>query len=322
MKNKLTISLLACFCLTCPFTFGQGHYLGSSFNPGDYFAPPPGFIVPVYYSYSSMNYFNNSGDKSETLIKPGTDDPTSLSIQQHVNTNSFIAMVIYGGRKKIAGANWGMMAIPMLSSPAANIALDYYSTNTGEGNHIFKSNSFGLADLYVQPVWLTWMYKKWTYSFTYGLWVPVGKYKAGDSKNIGLGYFSHDLRAAARFKPSMPWAISLSTTFELNNKQKDVDYTEAAHVTIDFGGSYTFTMGHEIGAYAHYMKQIGHDKGSAGSLLSDRTFGVGAYGSYWFIPGKFGILGRVVQHFGTRNRFAGTTATIGLNFLFLDKPKN
>lgn len=314
--------VIASMCLTCSTAFGQGHYGGASFNPGDYFVPPAsGFILPVYYSYMKQNFYNSAGKKSDVLINPRPDDPTSLNIGQSVSTNSAIIMAMYAGRQKILNASWGMMLIPILSSPTANIALDYYSTQTGSGVKRFQSNSFGFSDLYFQPIWLSWEEKKWTYSFTYGVFLPIGKYKAGDMKNVGLGYFSQDIRVATRFKPTGQWTVSLAATIELNSKQRGVDFREAPHFTADYGGSYTFLKGHEIGAYGYYTTQMGHDKGTEGLRLSDRIFGIGAYGSYWFIPGKFGILGRVVQNLGARNRFGGFTATVGLNLLLLDKPK-
>jgi hypothetical protein len=45
-------TVLSCLCSL--HAFSQGHYQGSSFNPNDHFAPPPGFIVPLYYSYANM----------------------------------------------------------------------------------------------------------------------------------------------------------------------------------------------------------------------------------------------------------------------------
>ncbi|WP_228466034.1 hypothetical protein [Chryseobacterium balustinum] len=41
--------------------FGQGHYNGSSFNPNDYFAPHAGWIIPVWYGYANMDYYNAAG---------------------------------------------------------------------------------------------------------------------------------------------------------------------------------------------------------------------------------------------------------------------
>jgi hypothetical protein len=302
-------------------TFAQGHYSGSSFNPNDYFTAPPGFIIPVYYSYSNMNFYNANGEKTDRLINPVPGNPTTLNLEQNVKTSSFILMLIYGAKSKIFNANWGFMIIPTLNNPTANIALDYFSTQTGSGNASFKSNSWGLGDLYLQPVWLTWNKIKWAYSFTYAVWAPLGKYEAGDAKNVGLGYWSHNLRAATKYKPTPQWLISLATTYEINSKQKDVDFKEAPHFTLDYGLSYTLLKGHEIGLFGFYTKQTGDDKGTQGSFLSDKYLGIGAYGSYWIKPGKYGLLARITQHFGTINRFAGTAIQLGFNILFLNLPK-
>lgn len=326
MKPKKTYKRLALalvtLCTTASFAFGQGHYSGGSFNPGDYFVSPvSGFILPVYYSHSNQNFFNSSGQKSDILIHPNPDDPTTLNMGQNVSTNSALIMAIYAGRKKILKANWGMMLMPLFSSPTANVVLDYYSSNTGSGAKKFSSKSFGMGDLYLQPVWLSWDTRKWAYSFTYGVYIPIGKYKENDVKNIGLGYFSHNIRVAAKYKATPQLSFTMAPTIEINNKQRGVDFTEAPHLTLDAGGFYTFPKGHEIGLYGYYTKQLGNDKGAEGSHFNDRIFGVGAYGSYWFIPGRFSILARVVQNVGARDRFGGVAASIGLNFLFLDTPK-
>jgi len=316
---KLILFVLAFHTVT--LAFPQGHYTGSGFNPNDYFTAPPGFIVPVYYSFSNMDFYNEDGEKTDVLINPVPGNPTSLELSQNVKTNSFILMMIYGAKSKILNADWGFMLIPSFNNPSANIALDYYTHQTGAGNTSFKTNSWGLGDMYLQPVWLTWNKPMWSYSLTYGIWAPVGKYTVGDAENVGLGYWSHNFRAATKYKPSPQWLVTLATTYEINTEQKDVDFTEAPHITIDYGTSHTLKKGHEIGLFGFYTTQIGKDQGTEGSFLSDSYFGIGGYGSYWIKPGKFGVLARLTQHFGTTNRFAGTAFQIGFNTLFLNLPQ-
>lgn len=297
--------------------FSQGHYNGSAFNPGDYFAPHAGWIVPVYYGYANMNYYNSAGNKSDQLINPAPGNPTSLHIEQHVITHSFIVMAIYGGKGKILGANWGMMVIPTLNSPTANIALDYYSHQTGSGNYLFTHKTIGFGDMYIQPVWLSWTKGKWSYAVNYGVWAPTGRYKPHDLDNAGLGYWSHDIRVASRVKPASGLSVTLAATMEINHWQKDTDFKEGNHLAIDFGGSYVLDKrGDEAGIFSHYTKQISDDKGTTGSFLSDRIWGVGGFGSYWIKPGRIGIMGRVTQNFSARGRFAGTAVQAGVNFIF------
>jgi hypothetical protein len=50
--------------------------------------------------------------------------------------------------------------------------------------------------------------------------------------------------------------------------------------------------------------------------VHDRVQGVGAYVSYWFKPGKLGVLGRYTGQFNARDQFEGDTVALGLNVLF------
>jgi hypothetical protein len=75
------------------------------------------------------------------------------------------------------------------------------------------------------------------------------------------------------------------------------------------------TRGDEIGVFGHYSTQVGDDKGSNGGFVSDRIAGIGTFGSYWIVPMKIGLMGRITQNFGAENRFAGLAIQAGVNFL-------
>ena len=297
-------------------TYGQGHYSGSSFNPNDYFAPHAGIIIPVWYGFANMDYYNAAGKKSDQLINPVPENPTALNIKQNVKTHSFILMAIYGGKGKVLGADWGMMVIPTLNSPTASIALDYYSQQTGTGNYTFTNKNLGFGDMYIQPVWLSWKQNKMQYALNYGVWAPTGKYEPNSLDNGGHGYWSQNIRGAVKYKPIGQVGITVATTLEINHWQKDTDFREGSHLTIDGGGTYLLnSRGDEIGIFGHYTKQVSDDKGSTGSFLSDRIAGVGGFVSYWIVPKKVGAMARVTQNFSTESRFGGIAFQTGLNIL-------
>lgn len=234
-------------------SFAQGHYNGSSFNPNDYFAPHEGIIIPIWYGYANMDYYNSKGEKSDRLIIPKPENPTVLNIEQNVKTHSFILMAIYGGKGTIAGANWGMMIIPTLNSPTATVALDYYSQQTGSGTYNFTNKTIGFGDMYIQPVWLSWKKNSFQYALNYGVWAPTGKYEPNSMDNGGHGYWSQNIRRAVKYKPSHKINLSVATTFEINHWQKKTDFKEGSHLTFDFGGSYLInSRGDEFGFFGHY----------------------------------------------------------------------
>lgn len=293
----------------------QGHYNGGSFNPNDYFIPSAsGWVFSLYYSYSNMNYYNNSGKKSD-VIEISQNPPFSVELDQKVKTHSIIPMISYFGKNKILNARWGVLALPMINNPNANIALDFYTEQSLVGSQELNLNSFGLGDFYLQPLWLTWEKNKLSATFSYGIWIPVGKYEANSTDNVGLGYWSHNVRVIGRYKPIDKVSLTAGLTYEINNKQKDTDFKESPHLTSDFGASYNFTMGHELGFFGFGTWQRGNDEGEKAVLDKDQVYGLGIYGSYWLIPGKIGVLSRFTNNFGIKNRFGGASFQMGINYL-------
>ena len=303
--------------LVQPTAKAQGHYAGSSFNPNDYFIPPvSGWVFALYYSYTNMNYYNGAGKKAD-VIQLSQNPPLNIAVGQQAVTHSAIPMFIRFGKGKILNANWGYLVLPMFNNPNANMALDYYLGQTNVGSQSMKFNSFGLGDMYIQPVWLTWEKKKLSTTFSYGVWLPVGKYEPNSTDNIGMGYWSHNFRVANRYKPSAQYSIMGALTLEVNSQQKGNDFKEAPHLAFDFGGSYSFPKGHEVGLMGYGQWQLGEDQGSKATLPQDRIYSLGTYGAYWIKPGKLSVLGRFNYNFGARNRFAGLSFQLGINFLLM-----
>lgn len=317
IKLLKIITFMSVFLISANI-YSQGHYNGSSFNPNDYFVPPPtGWVFSLYYSYSQMDFHNNNGDVTDH-IELNQNPPLSLKIGQKVKTNSIIPIIIYSGKNKIFNAKWGALALPMINNPNANVALDFYTGQSIAGNKTINFNTVGLGDLYLQPLWLTWEGNKIAATFSYGMWIPIGKYEPESTDNVGLGYWSHNLRVAGRYKPDVQFNLVGAVTYEHNTKQKDVDFREAPHVTVDYGASYTFAMGHEAGIFGFGTWQIGDDEGKKAVLSEDKIFGIGAFGSYWFVPGKLGVLSRITNNFGAKNRFGGLSFQIGVNYLLFN----
>ncbi|NIF07443.1 transporter [Chryseobacterium sp. Tr-659] len=315
LQRIITI-VSACFCFLSSDLYSQGHYNGGSYNANDFFIPPAsGWVFSLYYSYADMNYHNHSGKRAENIMI-SENPPLSLKAEQNVTTESIIPMLIYFGKNKIINARWGVLALPSINNPTSGIALDFYSGQTKLINRTVNFRSYGFGDFYLQPIWLTWENKRLSTTVSYGFWAPTGKYKANDPENLGLGYWSHNIRGASRYKASSKINVMGALTYEFNSGQKGTDFKEASHLTLDTGVSYNFPAGHEIGILGFGNIQLEDDKGTKASLEKDTTYGLGIYGSYWIIPGKLGTLARVTNNFFTQNRFGGISFQIGVNYLF------
>ena len=125
-KSYLTVL----FFVATSNLFAQGHYNGGSFNPNDYFVPSAkGWVFSLYYSYSQMDYYNDYRNKTD-VIEINENPPVSVVMGQNVRTHSVIPMISYFGEIKMLKARWGILALPTVNNPNADIALDFYTSQT------------------------------------------------------------------------------------------------------------------------------------------------------------------------------------------------
>jgi hypothetical protein len=175
----------------------------------------------------------------------------------------------------------------------------------------------GLADLYAIPVNLTWhLNSMWAVSAQYAFWAPVGEYSPTRSDNVGLGYWSHDIRGTVSFFPlgNPGLLISASVLEEVNGRKQGYDLRPAPHTVVELGVSQAFSESFMVGLLAGGIWETGDASGSdAAEDGRDRMINTSLEASYWFIPGQLGAMARVTQELHARDRFQGTTYTVGIN---------
>jgi hypothetical protein len=102
-----------------------------------------------------------------------------------------------------------------------------------------ESSTFGLGDIFVQPVWLGWGGKHWDAAFGYGVYAPTGRYEGGADDNLGLGFWGHQLQATGAWYPfeNRATAFVLTGTYEIHGNIEDADVTPGDRVTVNGGVS-------------------------------------------------------------------------------------
>ena len=78
------------------------------------------------------------------------------------------------------------------------------------------TSTFGVGDLFVQPVWLGYSPTNWDFSLAYGFYAPVGRYSTTTADvpvvgpvtttspdNLGLGFWTQQVQGAVAW---YPWA--------------------------------------------------------------------------------------------------------------------
>ena len=314
MRRFLALSLvLGAAALPSALSAGEiGHTAGGAFNPGDYFAPPKALVVSLY-----GNYYNTTALRDGAGNRLTGFDILDRRIGLDIDVESFqiIPMVIWSPGIKFLGADVSSLFMPIVGQNSIGATLSGFGQDI-----VIEDDVWGLQDSYCQPVWLTWRTEHFDFSTSYGFWAPTGSYEPDALDNTGLGFWSHVFRGSAAWspEPTRRTLVSASLSWEFNSDRSGMDLTPGSRLTLDVGIKHSFTSRFEAGLFGFAQWQVTDDTGSAAVNpdLHDRLFGAGAYASFWFVPGKFGILARQTIEFEARDRFEGRSTALGLNFVF------
>ena len=155
--------------------------------------PHPGvYVGNIYYRYFTESLKGPDG-------KPLVLDPTGEG-QQTINAAT--PMVIYISKKKILGANFGMMAV----MPFARGSLE------APGLGVSEEVSTGVSDAYIMPVQLGWHAKRADFVTGFAFFAPTGRYTAGASDNLGKGMWSYEVSGGATVYLDERRSLSVATT--------------------------------------------------------------------------------------------------------------
>lgn len=289
-----------------------GHQGGGSFNPGDYFAPPKAFILSVYANYYRTDALRDAaGDRLDGFDLFG--ERVDLDIE--VDSLQIIPMVIWSPGWKFLGGDVSSLWMPIYGQTSLAADLSAFGRRV-----VIDEDAWGMQDSYAQPLWLTWRTAHWDWSTSYGFWAPTGRYEPDALDNTGAGFWSHIVRASAGWSPdgSRRTQIVGSLAFEWNSDKEGLDLTPGSHLIFDFGARHAFSERFEAGLYGFGQWQVTDDTGldALAPDTHDRLFGAGVYAAYWLVPQKCSLLARYTREFGARDRFQGSAAAVGINFVF------
>jgi hypothetical protein len=234
--------------------------------------PAPGFYVQDYNSFYYADRMQGFGG--------------AFDLENGFNTFSYVQSprLLWMSHWKIFGANFGM---------AVRIPIEYKET-TFKGSPIlsgggggsspgggyfpgttivqYKEEKFGLADIEVEPVMLSWRFKHFDFSAGYSFWAPTGDYSQHQSFlfNLGQGYWTHSFSLGITWYPDAKetWAVSILNHYDINTAQySTLVYTTSGGVasedttlgdiyTLEWAVSKTIMKNTEVGLTGYYQQQV------------------------------------------------------------------
>ena len=237
----------------------QGHHAKGGWGLQSGTQVPEGFfIAPVYTRFDSETLRNADGDK--------------VNQQGSLGVNALSAFLWWVSPYKILGANYGIQAsVPLLESSVEVASLNL-------------ETSWGLGDLYVQPINLGWHLKQADIMASFGVYFPLGRYDADAIDNTGLGMWTYEFGAGTTvyFDEAKNWHLAATGYLEFHSGNKDSDAKVGEILTVEGGLGRSFFDGSLLVGVAYYGQwKLGGDTFGR-PLLDDllmpekhRVYGIG-----------------------------------------------
>ncbi len=275
---------------TCHLANAFGHYTPGALGLGAGTLPPPGFHWTAYNMYYTADSLHDGS---------GNDIPVDLDISVFASAHQFTYITEY----KVLGADFGVdMIIPLVNADVEMVGVD--------------ESSFGIGDIFLEPLVLAWHTPRWDISVAAGVHTPTGE--SGDPSSVGKGYWSlmETLGATYYFDESRTWTASVLTRWLQNTENEDTDITPGAEMVAEYGLAKSFPGdGHIItaGIAGYSYGQLTEDSGTGASDEKFIGHAIGPEIKYMgFKPFPYQVALRYLVEYGTENTTEGTNICLQL----------
>ncbi|UQZ90197.1 hypothetical protein C4J81_13700 [Deltaproteobacteria bacterium Smac51] len=181
-------------------------------------------------------------------------------------------------------------------------------------------HSEGLGDIAVTPA-VGWHWGRHMMAANVSIYMPTGRYRAGDLANIGLNYWTFTPSLAYTYvNPEAHVDFSIAGGVDLNTRNKDTDYRSGAMAHVDAALLGTFDNGLGAGIFGSMLYQIADDKGQLADRLNGfrgRSFAVGPMLKYSG-AGEHGVTANLnwAPEFSVKNRLKGDAFYLNISGRF------
>ena len=295
-KLQLLIICLLAFVASTSNVLAQetGHYVPGITGIKGATLPPPG----SYYIMHNVFY-----TASSTYDGDGNEVDMDFDLNVFVNAHRFV----HNWENVIFGANY-----------AVNVIVPLQSTNISIGGFI-DDKKFGLGDIIVDPMVLSWNRDRYDLSFGIGAVVPTGSYDVEEAASPGKSFWTglFTLGGTYYFDSHKSLHASILSRYEIHSAKKDFDITPGNDFTFEWGIGKTIPMDQiwSFGAsgYAHW--QTTEDKGDDymyDPTIKDKMFAAGPEVNCFIPTLKLNLELRAQFEFGVVDRSQGTKMCLSL----------
>lgn len=275
----------------------KGHYVPGVEGIKGASLPPPG----LYFRWYNVFY---GADK--LMDANGDEAPVNFDVSVYAMVNR----LIWISDKKILGGYFGMDCIvPLIRTDLQIGALQVDDTQ------------FGLGDLYLEPVTISWHGPRYDAAVGLSFYLPTGSYDVAEPASAGQDFTTTMFTFGSTFylDPARTWSLSLLGRYEINSEKGDTKVKPGQDLVLEWGVAKNVNRIWDIGLAGYYLGQLTDDSGDDifwDTSVHDRVFAFGPEVSAFIMPAKMFLSVRSVWETGAKDHSQGNTTCITLTKIF------
>lgn len=234
------------------------HYINGTEGLDIATMPPPGFYYRLYNMfYTADSVRNNHGDK--------------INVDFNIDSFMEVHRFLYATDFKILGGRYAVdISVPLINldfSVKNEQRIRLPDMTTYNLDFSITDSTFGVSDIVVDPMFLTWDGDRYQVTAGVGVYIPVGKYDHKDPSSVGKGFwtFAPGIGATFFLDEAKTWTFSTGLAYEIHTKQRQTDVTPGNHFHVGWGLGKQFGKYLQVGAAGYDSWQITKDKGPSAS---------------------------------------------------------
>jgi len=256
--------------------------------------PPPGFYYRMYNVFYQADALNDSN---------GDELKVDFDLKVFANVHRLIWISDF----KFLGADYG-----------ADIIVPLVSTDMEIGAMGVDDSQFGLGDICIEPLLLSWHGSMYDAAFGMALYVPSGDYDktepASPGKDMWTGMFT--LGGTAYFDTEKTWSASILARYETHSDKGDTDINPGDDFHFEWGIAKTLGQIWDVGMTGYCQWQVTEDGGKAASKNKDSIYAFGPEVNVFIPPAKLFVSLRSLWEYGAEDRPEGNITALTLTKIF------
>lgn len=298
------IGFLALCCavhlMTANETLAWSHYVPGAVGVKNGSVPPPGRWFVNYNCFYAAD--TTKDDSGNTVAVPSSDIFVYANVSQ----------IAWMTEKKILGADYGVD----IFFPFAYTDLKVDAA----GMTVLDEDTFGLGDIFIDPLILAWHARRWDAFVAAGAYIPTGDHDDATSPGKGYWTFMEQVGGTYYFDEARTWTIAARARFEQSTKDDDTDVTPGDELIFEYGFGKDFSLGQKmlatVGLAGYSYTQLSADSGPDEDGTKFSGHGLGPEVQLTIFKPFVNLSLRYLVEYGVENKAQGENICLAITTSF------